>query len=181
MSGSRFNNPQRGGNRTAGPPPRQATHGGPQDTGDAGLRALLEPPKERFQYFLPNSQPNSNSPRAAMLDDEARQVAEEMASLPASQLRRFYGTVMALRRRLELDTDGKKVPNEEIRSQLALLKAQAAYTRKRNSRCPDELVRFFVRHAASVQNREDFLRGFQPHFEAVVAYHKVFEQKGNSE
>jgi CRISPR type III-A-associated protein Csm2 len=115
-----------------------------------------------------------------MLDAEARRVAEDLASLPASQLRRFYGSAMALRRRLELDTD-RKVPDEEIRSHLALLKAQAAYTQKRNSRYPKELVRFFTLHAASVQNRVDFLRGFQPHFEAVVAYHKVFEQKGNGE
>lgn len=161
-----------GGGRPPGGPPQGGGSGGPAGGGRDWDR-LLRPPEQPFVYFAPNS----DAPRAEMLDREAEEVAKRLASLPASQLRRFYGAVMALRRRLELDKD-KSVPDEEIHAQLALLKAQAAYTYRRRERdYPQELVAFFTRHAAAVRTRKDFLLGFQKHFEAVVAYHKVFEQK----
>ena len=85
---------------------------------------------------------------------------------------------MALKRQLELD---RKIADEDIRTRLGLLKAQAAYTWKRGEKAkppyPAELVAFFTRHADAVQTRDDFLRGFCRHFEAVVAYHKAFGTK----
>lgn len=161
-----------GGGQGAGRPSGGPPQGGPGGaSGGRDWERLLRPPETPFAYFAPNTE----APRAEMLDREAEEVAKRLASLPASQLRRFYGAVMALRRRLDLD---KSVPDEEIRAQLALLKAQAAYTYRRRERdYPQELVEFFTRHAAAVRTRKDFLLGFQKHFEAVVAYHKVFEQK----
>ena len=71
--------------------------------------------------------------------------------------------------------------DDEIVAALMLLRAKAAYTWGRQSKYPDELVAFFTRHAHSVKTKADFLRGFQPHFEAVMAFHKVFEEKrGNA-
>ncbi len=143
---------------------------GGSGTGSDGIERLLRQPSEKCRYFADNT----GAPRKELLDEEAQRVAEKLKTLPASQLRRFYAEVMALKRRLELDDT---LADGEITAQLALLKAKAAYTCKRNEKYPDELVRFFTRHAAAVGGRRDFLRGFQPHFEAVMAYHRVFEQK----
>lgn len=135
--------------------------------GNRDWERLLRPPEEVFAYFAPNTE----APRADMLDRDAKEVAKKLETLPSTQLRRFYGAVMALRRRLELDD---AIADEEIRAQLAMLKAQAAYAFRRGNKYPEELVLFFTRHAAAVQTRKDFLQGFQKHFEAVVAYHKAF-------
>ncbi len=159
--------------------------GGGQGGGGAGeggdrrrLEELLKPPAQPVQYFAANDR---TAPDATLLGSEAEDVARRLASVRASQLRRFYGEVMALKRRAELTN----ITDEEIRAQLMLLRAKAAYTRGRQSGESrghfDELVAFFNRHAHSVKTKEDFLRGFQPHFEAVMAFHKAFElKKGNA-
>jgi CRISPR-associated protein Csm2 len=151
-------------------------HAAPPAGGDARGRIedLLRPPAQPIRYF------SANDPKAVesrLLGEEAEAVARRMAKVPASQLRRFYAEVMALKRRAEL-TD---VTDDEIRSRLTLLRAKAAYTWERQSRYPGELVAFFTRHAHSVRTRHDFLRGFQPHFEAVMAFHRVFGEKKGGE
>lgn len=172
-----------------GPPGQRAPSG--VASGGPGLRAsgsnggsrtreieeALRPPAQPPGYFAPNS----GAVRAELLDDEAQRTARELAPIPASQLRRFYTEVMALKRRLELATTG--IPDDEVQAQMALLKAKAAYTCRRQDRYPIELVKFFTRHAAAVKGKHDFQRGFQPHFEAVMAYHRVFEKdkKGSGE
>ncbi|GGG15786.1 hypothetical protein GCM10010964_00090 [Caldovatus sediminis] len=167
-----------------GPPPRQdfglggarpAQGGTPQGAGDrhrsrGRIEELLRPPAQPLRYFSAN---DPKAIEAGLLGTEAEQVAQKLAGVPASQLRRFYAEVMALKRRVEL----AGASDEEIRAHLTLLRAKAAYTWGRQTQYPDELVLFFTRHAASVRTRHDFLRGFQPHFEAVMAFHKVFERK----
>ena len=137
------------------------------------IEGLLRPPESPFKYFNANDQ----APRRELFGSDAETVAERLADVPASQLRRFYAEVMALTRRAELSN----ISDGEIQAQLTLLRAKAAYTwgRKQGQRdaYPDELVAFFNRHAHAVQGRDDLLRGFQPHFEAVMAFHKVKERK----
>jgi CRISPR type III-A-associated protein Csm2 len=152
-------------------------HGGsgpPRDGGGASERGriedLLRPPAQKVSYF-PGNDPKAID--AELLGAKAEEVARKLAEVPASQLRRFYAEVMALKRRAEL----AGASDEEIRAQLTLLRAKAAYTWARQKSYPDELVQFFTRHAASVKTKDDFLRGFQPHFEAVMAFHKVFDKK----
>jgi CRISPR-associated protein Csm2 len=151
--------------------------GGGADGGgdrDRRLEELLKPPAQPVRYFEGN---DAKAPATRLLADEAEQVAKKLAKLPANQIRRFYGEVMALKRRAELTAMG----DAEIVAQLMLLRAKAAYTWGRQKDYPEELVAFFNRHAHSVKTKQDFLRGFQPHFEAVMAFHKLFEEKkGNS-
>ncbi len=111
--------------------------------------------------------------RAQLLDDEASSVAKEIKTLPASQLRRFYASVLSLKRELEVNPAG--ATDGLVLARLALLKAHAAYAKKRMKGVPDAFIKFIVRHVASVKTRDDFLYGFAPCFEAVVAYHKFFE------
>jgi CRISPR type III-A-associated protein Csm2 len=135
------------------------------------MEDLLRRPDQPVRYFSAN---DPSAPERDLLGSKAEEVAKKLASVPASQLRRFYAEVMALKRRAEL-TD---ITDAEIQAQLMLLRAKAAYTWKRQEKkYPEELVAFFNRHAHSVTSKTDFLRGFQPHFEAVMAFHKVFEIK----
>lgn len=137
------------------------------------IETLLRPPEKPFVYF----NANDRAPRVELFGSDAEAVAERLADVPASQLRRFYSEVMALTRRAELSD----ISDGEIQAQLTLLRAKAAYTwgRKQGTRdaYPDEMVAFFNRHAHAVRGRDDLLRGFQPHFEAVMAFHKVKERK----
>jgi hypothetical protein len=56
------------------------------------------------------------------------------------------------------------------------LKASAAYAGARARKPPIALVKFFVAAANSVNTRKDYF-AFARHFEAVMAFHKVFEEK----
>ncbi|WP_135467879.1 type III-A CRISPR-associated protein Csm2 [Crenalkalicoccus roseus] len=134
------------------------------------IEDLLRPPAQKLCYFADNDRKVID---ANLLGSKAEEVARKLAEVPASQLRRFYAEVMALKRRAEL----AGASDAEVRAQLMLLRAKAAYTWARQKSYPDELVLFFTRHAASVETRHDFLRGFQPHFEAVMAFHRVFGKK----
>lgn len=127
------------------------------------IKALLRS-TEGAPYIL------AEKPGPGFLDADARAQAERFAGLAQSQLRRFYGMVTGFKRRLELDSDAR-LGNDEVQAQMAYLKAAAAYAAMRNQ--PPELAEFFIRHANSVRTRGHFER-FCRHFEAVVAYHKVF-------
>lgn len=179
MSGDRRNQGQ-------GRPPTPSGGGGQGDR----FTQHLKPPETPVRYFQANDQ---KAPDSTLFGKEAEEEARKLAEVPASQLRRFYAEVMALKRRAEL-TD---ISDAEIVAQLSLLRAKAAYTAARQGRDADKrdadkrdagkrdaffnLVAFFNRHAHSVKTKNDFLRGFQPHFEAVMAFHKVFdEKKGNA-
>lgn len=118
-------------------------------------------------------------PRAELFDGEAEALARKLASIPASQLRRFFGAVKTIKRQLDLN---KELGAEFIRTELALLKARGAYTltrmnyRPEGDLDPDELLTMLVQHGRSVDDRASFM-AFARHFEAVMAYHKVFELK----
>lgn len=115
---------------------------------------------------------DGKTPRPALFDDEARAEARAWSGIRSAQLRRFFGQVMADRRRFELQ--GWKVSDAEVQVAMALFKAGAAYAAARDSqRTP--LADFADHHAKKVKTVADF-RAFARHFEAVVAWHKVEEK-----
>jgi CRISPR-associated protein Csm2 len=130
------------------------------------------PPEERIKAILRSTEGvayvSAANPGPDFLDRDARQQAEDFHELHTSQLRRFYGMATTFRRRLEIDDT---LGDDDVQAQMAYLKAAAAYAAMRHQ--PDELPRFFTKHANSVKTRAQFER-FCRHFEAVVAYHKVF-------
>lgn len=163
--------PQRGGGRQSGP-------GGPSGGsnwqsggrgpggGDADVAQLLKPPAQKEAYFVGNGK----TIRVELLDDKAQEMAAKLADLPNTQLRRFFDPVVALRLRAQAG----KLDAEQVKAELAMMKARAAYAHKRpGQKVPAELVRFFTLHAASVDT-PDKLVAFARHFEAIVAYHRVY-------
>ena len=111
-------------------------------------------------------------PRPALFDAEAQAEAELWKDVKSSQLRRFFGQVMADRRQFEIK--GKEARDEEAQVAMALLKAGAAYAAARDP-ARKAMADFAAHHAGLVRTVTDF-RVFARHFEAVVAWHKVFEK-----
>jgi len=113
--------------------------------------------------------------RPALFDAEAREIAREMTKIAHSQLRRFFGQVMADKRRFELRAESGTPPDDsEALVAMALFKAKAAYAAKREQK-NKPLRNFAENHARLVKTIADF-RIFARHFEAVVAWHKVYEK-----
>ncbi|MGQ9634952.1 MAG: type III-A CRISPR-associated protein Csm2 [Bryobacteraceae bacterium] len=120
--------------------------------------------------------------RPALLDEEAMQVGKLLArsGLRSAQLRRFYGDVLALRRRFESASAGTPIEEresvfQEILPEFRLLKAKAFYANKRKI-LPMEMKNFLERHVRAVKTWEDF-HAFCRHFEAVVAFHYAFAKE----
>jgi len=162
---------------------RVPSGGGPRGTGGPGggggggfggadaeseVASLLKPPAQKVRYFEKPGPPPVI--RAQLLDEEAQAQAERFQTLPNTQLRRFYDPVVALRLRAQAG----QIDEAQIKAELALMKARAAYAYKRpGMKVPPDLVKFFTLHAHSVGSRDELL-AFARHFEAVVAYHRVY-------
>jgi CRISPR-associated protein Csm2 len=166
-----------GASRGGGGPPRQGGaygqgHGGGRGGGGQEPPSPIQMPTPRkIAYF-------ADADRHAIARDlvgkEAEALAQKIAQVPPSQIRRFYGDVMALSRRL---VPGARLPNEAIQTHMTVLKAKAAYAWRRSERQPEkfprDLLQFFSDHCESVSDQKDF-EAFRQIFEAVIAYHKFF-------
>lgn len=136
-------------------------------------------PRPHSYFVRADDKSRSNEPQRAVMrrelfDEEAQEEARRWAAIKSAQLRRFFGQVMADRRQFELK--GAQARDEEAQVAMALLKAATAYTAAREpARRP--LAEFVAHHATLVKTIADF-RAFARHFEAVVAWHKVFEKDG---
>lgn len=180
------NRPPQGGNRgyASGGSGGGSSYGG--GGGDGGASAAQQRVARRLQdqgrivYFkAPAKNDEKPAPRPELLDEEAEAIARKLAGIPASQLRRFYGAVKTIKRQLDLD---RRLGADFIKGELALLKAKGAYALVRlkyepeGALDPDEFLTMLVRNGRSVEDRASFM-AFVRHFEAVMAYHKVFEIK----
>ena len=148
-------------------------HGG--GGGGAGQGTMQMPQPREVKYFADTAR---KAMRPDLVGTLAEKLAQETRQVAASQMRRLYGDVLALDRRLAV---GANLPVEAIQAHMALLKAKAAYAFKRvddrkREEFPISLLQFFVDHAASVRDQEDFA-AFRRIFEAVIAYHKFHANK----
>ncbi len=126
------------------------------------------------QYF---EDPDKQVVRAALLDQEAEQMARTLSDLAKSQLRRFYGHVQAIDRKLGLEAGGGGEKEREavfarLRPELLMLKAKAVYAHGRGT-IREALLQFIVDHTHGVKDSRDF-EAFRRHFEAVVAFHGFY-------
>ncbi|SES91429.1 type III-A CRISPR-associated protein Csm2 [Oceanicella actignis] len=112
-------------------------------------------------------------PRHELFDEEARAEAKNWAQIKPSQVRRFFGQTKADLRKIELD--GEKAVDEQALVAMAFLKATTAYAAARE-KARQALAEFAAHHAALVRGIEDF-KVFARHFEAVVAWHRVFDEQ----
>jgi CRISPR-associated protein Csm2 len=109
-----------------------------------------------------------------LMDKEAEAMAQRLAQVTTTQLRRFYEDVLNLRQRLPLEPQKAEAVFEELRADFKMLKAKAVYANGRSAKTfPQELLQFFIDHVHSVENARDF-EAFCKHFQAVVAFHKFY-------
>ena len=114
-----------------------------------------------------------SKPRWELVDPLAQKQAEMMPSgrdaLKSSQLRRFFGEVKDLYRRLETGIDYKR----SIEPMFKMLRSKASYAWRAGdrfqSKIPREFHDFIENGVAKVQDEEQF-RAFVQHFEAVVGF-----------
>lgn len=145
----------------------EGQHGGPQPTG-------MPKPRE-ISLFGPG---DGKKALNRELLDGTEELAQQIVSVPPSQIRRFYADVTAFDRRLAFEKD---LTDAAVQAQMGLLKAKAAYAHARDRRSfSAPLLQFFIDHAAAVRTREDFA-AFRRVFETLIAYHRFYieKQKGN--
>jgi len=112
------------------------------------------------------------------VDQEAEKWARQLANVRTAQLRRFYDSVLALARQIQLqapEPQHRERAFQTLKAQFKMLRSKAAYTQKRN-RLPESFLRFFVNHTAAVQSYKDF-EAFRRHFEAVMGFHRFFARE----
>ncbi|HZU30184.1 MAG TPA: type III-A CRISPR-associated protein Csm2 [Candidatus Angelobacter sp.] len=106
--------------------------------------------------------------RPELVQKEAEDIAEcfKQAGLTRHQLRAFYGHAKKQQQRLNYGT-----PFPAIHVEIGKLKAIAAdRAQRKNNALPEVFKRFIDLNVNAIRNEKDYLQGFMPHFEAVVAY-----------
>jgi len=119
---------------------------------------------------------SDDKPRPELFDAEAQAEAGKWSKIKTAQVRRFFGQVMADKRHFDL-RKGTEDPSADSDAcvAMAMLKATSAYAAARDSK-RQPLADFVAHHANLVKSLQDFSL-FARHFEAVVAWHKVFESQ----
>jgi len=114
-----------------------------------------------------------------LLDGKAEEWAKKLSGVSTTQLRRFYEDVLAFKKRLQaeagvLDPEQREAAFRKLRADFKMLKAKAVYAKGRaGKQFPEEFLQFFVDHVHSADTAAKF-DAFARHFEAVVAFHKLY-------
>ena len=146
---------------------------GPRPGGNPGGGKTLPQPRP-VEYFA-----KDGSLARDLLDGRAEKQARSLQNVTTTQLRRFYDDVLALARRLDVESEGGGSERREavfnrLRAEFKMLKAKAAYAHGRDEKqFPKEFLQFFIDHVHAVNSAREF-DAFCKHFQAVVAFHKFF-------
>lgn len=106
--------------------------------------------------------------------DKVEPLAQKMASLTTHQIRRYFGHCRAIETRLK--SGGVKWA--EVWSQVKKLDVAAADGAAKEPRKIPPLFHDFIRrNVAAIKCEKDFLRGFLPHFEALVGFGQAHFKK----
>lgn len=170
--------PRGGGHRGGQGGPRPAGGGGSSGGGPGGFgRDENDDIKAALQSNATVSYRDGKDLRPALLDKEAQAAAKALDQITPTQLRRFFEQVVTIKRRIDID---RNLAESVVLSEVAFLKGKAAYAAARSKRNDKRvaMVDFIVKHANSIKRREDFL-DFHRHFEAVVAFHKVYRSESD--
>ncbi len=142
-------------------------------------RTEVEP--REWAYF--EGEGEAASIRPQLLDEEAKELAQQLKDMAKTQLRRYYNEVLNLQRRLDVTSEKLGGPQHredafrKLRIDFLMLKAKAHYAHARSKKIfPRPLLEFFVNHTHSVKTARDF-DAFCRHFQAVVAFHQYFGTK----
>ncbi len=101
-------------------------------------------------------------------------LAQKMSGLTIHQLRRYFGHCRVVETRLKAGGASWESIRPEIKK-LAIAAADGAA--KDRPKIPALFHDFIQRNTDAIKSRDDFLRGFLPHFEAVVGFGQGYFKK----
>jgi hypothetical protein len=110
--------------------------------------------------------------------EKVEKLARSMASLTIHQVRRYFGHCRALETRLK----SGNVPWTSVWPEVKKLDIAAAdgVAKQPQPKIPSLFHDFIRRNVDAVKTREDFLKGFLPHFEALVGFGQAYFRKDRS-
>lgn len=110
------------------------------------------------------------------IDPLARQLGMAKPGLTSGQLRRFFNHCRQIEHRLQTERESW----EQVSASFQALSSHAQYARSAR-KIPDEFRRFIddnVQRVVEARSPHDaFLRGFMPHFEALVGFASAYLKK----
>ncbi|RIK62287.1 MAG: hypothetical protein DCC65_17765 [Planctomycetota bacterium] len=104
-------------------------------------------------------------------------LAQKMATLTVHQIRRYFGHCRAIETRLKSGGVSWAAVWPEVRK---LDVAAADGAAKQPRKIPDIFHDFIRRNVDAIKTEKDFLRGFLPHFEALVGFGQAYFKRERS-
>lgn len=108
--------------------------------------------------------------REELVTSIAEKVAQSFSSVKRHQLRRFYGHVKKAENRL-CSTGDWPCTNTEVKKLIAFAHNAAAGPKPKVT---PAFLNFIKRNLDLIINEKAFTKGFVPHFEAIMAFHKFY-------
>lgn len=144
----------------------------PGDRGGPNLDRRVSDPDLWGQDYLKDGYFEPGTDGALRLEYVSRAKVEPLVEamagdkLTTGQIRRFFQHCRGVEAKLRAGA-----PWGAVRPTFQFIEAAAADARgKRPQKIPDLFYDFICRNVAAVKTKNDFLRGFLPHFEAVVGF-----------
>jgi CRISPR type III-A-associated protein Csm2 len=106
--------------------------------------------------------------------DKVEPLAQKLASLTTHQVRRYFGHCRAIETRLKSGGASWASLWPEVKK---LDVAAADGAAKQPPKIPSLFHDFIKRNVDAVKSEKDFLRGFLPHFEALVGFGQAYFKK----
>lgn len=99
--------------------------------------------------------------------DKVEPLAQQMKGLTKHQIRRYFGHCRAIETRLKSGGVSWAAVWPEVKK---LDVAAADGASKQPPKIPEHFHKFIRRNVDKIKTKEDFLKGFLPHFEALVGF-----------
>ncbi|MBA4158563.1 MAG: type III-A CRISPR-associated protein Csm2 [Gemmatimonadetes bacterium] len=166
--------PQQGGQR---PPPARQDQGGQRPAQEIQHVEQLWPDYLRGGYFDQEGNLCIEYVRRKEVEPLVREMARARPALSQGQLRRFFQHC----RRIEARLKAKEASWPQVQVQVTMLDSAAQDAHGKSPPKIPALFADFLRHnVEAISSEKDFLRGFLPHFEALVGFGSVhIRSQGN--
>jgi len=127
-------------------------------------------------YFTPENHLHRDYVSRHKVEPLVKAMAEAHPALTQSQLRRFFQHCRAIEARLR----SRQASWHEVEAEFCKLDAAAAdAVGKSPAKIPSLFCDFIRRNVAAVRSEEEFLKGFLPHFEALVGFGSLHLKKSD--
>lgn len=110
-----------------------------------------------------------------LITDHAEAVAKKLEGLTPSQFRRYFNHARRIEAQLRQEVDFDTIRHELDRMKPLVMSALA----DRNAKMTPTFAAMLHRMIDAVETSHDFVMGFMPHFEAVLAYFIYYNNRAH--